>query len=84
MTEVVNYVPHEKMKEVCSKYVSGLLSVALACSEWDFDTLICNIWLALGSPQWMYDHEHMHCLGYDHYGSTYMQDNWNEWKEQHK
>lgn len=84
LEEIVNYVSPEEMKETCGKYTSGLFSTPLACSEWDFDKGTCVITLVLDSPAWMYEHEHMHCLGYDHYGSTYMQEDWDKWKEQHK
>lgn len=84
LKETVHVVSHAEMKAACNKYTSWLFSTALACSEWDFDKMTCDTWIEEGSPQWMYEHEHMHCIGYDHYGSTYMQENWNEWKEQHK
>jgi len=79
LEERVHVVTSDVMHQHCDKYV-GLLLTAKACSEWDFDKGTFDTWLVEGSNPDYAVHEHYHYLGYDHFGSTTMKDNWEEWK----
>lgn len=67
----------------CAPYV-GFGEVAFACTEWDFDEARITSYYPLNPPQWLLDHERLHQQGYDHMNSTYMKEEWEEWKEDHR
>ena len=73
--EVVEHqVPEREMQERCQRYV-GFGMVPLACAEFDLAARKCHIWYGGDSrpPGFIRRHEHLHCAGYDHPGSTAMQ-----------
>ena len=73
--EVVEHqVPEREMQERCQRYV-GFGMVPLACAEFDLAARKCHIWYGGDSrpPGFIRRHEHLHCAGYDHLGSTGMQ-----------
>ena len=72
---VEHYVPDQVMRERCSKYMAfGFL--AEACSEFYFDRGECHVWYSADyrPPQFVVEHERLHCRGYDHPGQTTMRD----------
>lgn len=71
---VEHYVPHAEMRDRCSKYVGFGMSPE-ACSEFDLMARKCHIWFSADFPPqaFIVRHEHLHCAGYDHPGSTAMQ-----------
>jgi hypothetical protein len=70
---VEHYVPHREMQERCVRYVGFGMSPA-ACAEFDLAARKCHIWYSAESPRLSFvrKHEHLHCAGYDHVGSTAM------------
>jgi hypothetical protein len=71
---VEHYVPYEVMRKRCSKYVSFGM-VPEACSEFDLARGDCHIWYSADYPpaRFVIRHERLHCQGYDHTGSTAME-----------
>jgi len=71
---VEHYVPHAEMRDRCVKYVGFGMSPE-ACSEFDLMARKCHIWFSADFPPqaFIVRHEHLHCAGYDHPGSTAMQ-----------
>lgn len=68
---VEHYVPDQVMRARCSKYMAfGFL--AEACSEFYFDRGECHVWYSADyrPPQFVVEHERLHCKGYDHPGET--------------
>ncbi len=75
----VHVVDVAVVSQECDKYVPWY-EVAVACSVFNFDNNTCDIFLPIGYSKGMRVHEESHCKGYDHPGSTYMKDSFNEWK----
>jgi hypothetical protein len=71
---VEHYVPYREMQERCVRYV-GFGMAPEACAEFDLAARKCHIWYSAESPRLKFirDHERLHCAGYDHVGSTAMQ-----------
>ena len=71
---VEHYVPHREMQDRCVRYV-GFGMAPEACAEFDLAARKCHIWYSADSPplSFVRKHEHLHCAGYDHVGSTAMQ-----------
>lgn len=70
---VEHRVPAEEMMSRCQKY-TGAASLPLACAEFNLVARRCDIWLSQSfAPRAIVEHERLHCAGYDHLGSTYMQ-----------
>jgi hypothetical protein len=72
---VEHYVPDDVMRARCSKYVSfGFLPEA--CSEFYFDSGECHVWYNADyrPPQFVIEHERLHCQGYDHPGESTLRD----------
>lgn len=79
LTVVEHRVPARDMRERCRKYV-GFLQTPLACAEINLATKRCDIWLDAGfAPAWVVEHEHLHCKGFDHVGSTAMREFLQKW-----
>jgi hypothetical protein len=72
---VEHFVPHAEMRDRCARYV-GFGSVAVACAEFRLAERRCDIWYSADFPPGadIVRHERLHCAGYDHLGSTAMQD----------
>jgi hypothetical protein len=66
-------VSQEAMVARCSRYVGFGMS-PLGCAEFDFNLSRCHVWLTGASPNFVLQHERLHCAGYDHIGSTNMRD----------
>ena len=71
---VEHYVPHAEMQERCLRYV-GFGMAPEACAEFDLVGGKCHIWFSAEHRplSFVRRHEHLHCAGYDHVGSTAMQ-----------
>lgn len=71
---VEHYVPRAEMQDRCVRYV-GFGMAPEACAEFDLATRKCHIWYSADSPplSFVRKHERLHCAGYDHVGSTAMQ-----------
>lgn len=71
---VEHYVPHARMRNRCARYVGFGMS-PMACAEFDLAGGRCHIWYSAEPPpsRFIVDHERLHCAGYDHAGSTSMQ-----------
>jgi len=71
---VEHFVPHRDMQDRCARYV-GFGMVPEACAEFDLAARKCHIWFSADSPPlgFVRRHERLHCAGYDHVGSTAMQ-----------
>lgn len=70
---VEHYVPHAEMRDRCVQYVGFGMSPE-ACAEFDLVARKCHIWFSADFPPqaFIVRHEHLHCAGYDHPGSTAM------------
>jgi hypothetical protein len=71
---VEHHVPHAEMRDRCSRYVSFGASPE-ACAEFDLVARKCHIWYSAEFPpqRFIVQHERLHCAGYDHIGSTGME-----------
>ena len=71
---VEHYVPHAQMRDRCARYVGFGMSPE-ACAEFDLAAGKCHIWFSADFPpqRFIVQHERLHCAGYDHAGSTGMQ-----------
>jgi hypothetical protein len=71
---VEHYVPHGEMQDRCVRYV-GFGMAPEACAEFDLAARKCHIWYSAESLRLKFvrEHERLHCAGYDHVGSTAMQ-----------
>lgn len=71
---VEHYVPHREMQDRCVRYV-GFGMAPEACAEFDLAARKCHIWYSAESLRLKFvrEHERLHCAGYDHVGSTAMQ-----------
>jgi len=71
---VEHYVPRAEMQDRCLKYV-GFGMTPEACAEFDLTARKCHIWYANDQRPFGFvrEHERLHCAGYDHVGSTAMQ-----------
>jgi hypothetical protein len=71
---VEHYVSHTEMRDRCAKYV-GFGMQPEACAEFNLSQRRCDIWFSRDFPpqRWIVAHERQHCAGYDHIGSTAMQ-----------
>lgn len=71
---VEHYLPRPEMQDRCARYV-GFGMVPEACAEFDLAARKCHIWFSADSPPlgFVRRHERLHCAGYDHVGSTAMQ-----------
>lgn len=71
---VEHYVPHAEMRDRCSRYVGFGMSPE-ACAEFNLAKRECHIWFSADFPpqKFIVEHERLHCAGYDHAGSTAMQ-----------
>jgi hypothetical protein len=69
-----HYVSHAEMRDRCTKYAS-FGGMAQACAEYDFRKATCDIWYSADFPpsRQIVEHERLHCQGYDHRDSDYMQ-----------
>lgn len=70
---VEHYIPRRHMENVCGGYSPrGLLPTA--CAVFLFSVKECHIYYSTDPlPEaWIYEHEWMHCLGYEHVGSNSM------------
>ena len=82
LKETVHLVSPQVMGEECAKLgVGGFGAIPFACTNVNFDTMTCTTWLAYEANR---EHEHMHCLGYDHPGESAYHDYWQRWKAAHK
>lgn len=73
--EIVEHrVPHAEMRDRCSRYVAFGMQPE-ACAEFDLVQRKCHVWLSADLPpqRFIVEHERLHCAGYDHVGSTAMQ-----------
>ena len=62
-------VADEIMLARCSRYDP----VPFACAEIFMDAGICRITLSERfAPEWIKEHERLHCAGFDHFGSSSM------------
>ena len=62
-------VADEIMVARCSRYDP----VPFACAEIFMDAGICRITLSERfAPEWIKEHERLHCAGFDHFGSSSM------------
>lgn len=74
LTVVEHHVAESAMRERCSRYVSMGMT-PMACAEVDLHAARCDIWYGSGTPPaYVVEHERMHCQGYDHAGSTTMEE----------
>jgi hypothetical protein len=71
---VEHYVPHHVMRDRCVRYTGFGMSPE-ACAEFNLLENRCDIWYSADFPpqRFIVEHERLHCAGYDHYGSTAMQ-----------
>ena len=74
MTVVRHDVPNKVMRDVCGAYAPPF-SDPLACSIFDLKNQECHMYFSKDFPpiQSTIEHEELHCQGYDHIGSTYLQ-----------
>ena len=79
--QVIEYrVAYEEMRRRCDRYVAFGM-IPLACAEYNLAARYCYIWLDRDyAPSSVVAHERMHCLGFDHYGSTSMADSFRQWR----
>ena len=68
LKEDLRVVSNEEMYDVCSKFGP----MPLGCVQVWFKPPLCRIWIT-ESGGYTEEHEKAHCRGYDHIGSTYMQ-----------
>lgn len=70
---VEHYVPHAQMRDRCAKYAPWG-TVVEACAEFDLAARTCHLWFSADFPpqRFIVEHERLHCLGYDHIGSSTM------------
>jgi len=75
LTVVEHYVPHNEMRERCSRYV-GFGMMPEACAEFDFVAQRCDLWFSADFPPGAYvlEHERQHCRGYEHAGEHELSD----------
>lgn len=73
-----HYADEATVKKMCAldKY-----AIILGCAHPEFDLGKCVIWYENGAGDWVKKHEHAHCRGYDHPGSTTMRDAWERYKD---
>lgn len=63
-------VADEVMLARCSRYNA----VPFACAEIFIDVGLCRItYSERFAPEWVKEHERLHCAGFDHFGSSSMQ-----------
>ena len=55
----------------------------VACSEYRFDTMTCDIHVPRGDS-YLLTYEHAKCAGYNNAGDTSTVDTWRAWKAQNK
>ena len=78
---VEHYVSHKEMRDRCGKY-TGPFSSPEACAEFNLETKRCDIWYSADfpPPQFVVEHERLHCSGVDHIGETEMRDFFTRWR----
>ena len=82
---VEHYVPDDAMRSRCAKYVAfGMLPEA--CSEFDFNRGVCDVWYSKDYPPagYVVRHERLHCQGYDHPGDTTLEDILSRYNQQQR
>ena len=75
-------LPYAELYKACQPYI-GPWDAPLACTVFYLDAGEAHIYVAKGlkfGP--IVEHERMHALGYDHYGSTHMKEVLAHWKAQ--
>ena len=79
---IEHYVAAPEMRERCRPYAPPF-SVPLGCTLFYLDQSEAHIYLSKDFPaQWILEHERLHAAGYDHVGSTSMQQMLENWKRQ--
>ena len=81
LEQLVERLPDADTQRACSRYMSAG-PPRRACAVVNFAAGTCRIVLADSSTRGNYDHERMHCMGYDHAGETTVRDAWSTYKEE--
>lgn len=70
-----HYLPHKEMREICTQYAPPLMSPE-ACTVVDLCKLTCDMFYSrdFPPPQYIIEHEELHCQGYEHPGDTTLRD----------
>jgi len=77
---VEHHVAHEEMYERCRQFVPAY-SAPEACTVYYFSRSEAHIYVSKEFPNdWILRHERLHAAGYDHVGSTAMQQMLEAWK----
>ena len=58
----------------------GFGMLVLGCAFADFEAGKCDVYLVKDAPQWVREHERLHCDGYDHVGSDRVRTVFERWK----
>lgn len=63
-----------------AEFVKWCPGHADACPRFNFQDRVCIVIHRAWFPDWMREHEMLHCRGYDHYGATSVRDTWEQYK----
>lgn len=72
-----------ELQSVCE---ASILMQRFACANINFDTMTCKVYYFSDDEygKLALEHEEMHCLGYDHIGSSELAGWWHNWKQQNR